>query len=240
MQHATGADAQQVRDDTRHLDVRFLEQGLQPILELHAIAGHLVLAAHHGAPESLLGVGHEAQGELLRDQPFHQPLSIGEILLASAGAAIRLRLSEMEGAREPWCAVSRTTTGTPMLLECLPHRPPVLRGRFHDDFFDLALDQPVSQATQVERRRAGLLAFEAEVAVDLHVGTTASIFLCTSIPAIRYGIGLSLGRAESVPRRITQGRELSWSSQEHQRRSIIRSITHAPGQTVARPRLLHG
>jgi hypothetical protein len=25
LQHATGADAQQVRDDTRHLDVRFLE-----------------------------------------------------------------------------------------------------------------------------------------------------------------------------------------------------------------------
>lgn len=29
------------------------------------------------------------------------------------------------------------------------------------------------------------------------------------MPAIRYGIGLSLGRAESVPRRISQGRKLS-------------------------------
>jgi hypothetical protein len=71
VQHTTGADAQQVRDDTRHLDVRFLEEGLQPILKLHAIAGHLVLAAHDRAPESLLGVGHETQGELLRNQTFH-------------------------------------------------------------------------------------------------------------------------------------------------------------------------
>jgi hypothetical protein len=48
-----------------------------------------------------------------------------------------------------------------MLLERFPHRPPVLRGRFHHDFLDLALDQPVSQTMQVERRGAGLLAFEA-------------------------------------------------------------------------------
>jgi hypothetical protein len=71
VQHATGADAQQVRDDTRYLDVRFLEEGLQPILELHAIAGDLVLAAHHGAPEPLIGVGHEAQDQFLRDETFH-------------------------------------------------------------------------------------------------------------------------------------------------------------------------
>ena len=57
------------RSDTRldTFDVRFLEQGLQPILELHAIAGDLVLVAHHGTPEPLLDVGHEAQGELPRD-----------------------------------------------------------------------------------------------------------------------------------------------------------------------------
>jgi hypothetical protein len=57
-----------------------------------------------------------------------------------------------------------------MLLERFPHRPPVLRGRFHHNFLNLALDQPVSQTMQVERRCAGLLAFEAEVAVDFNVG----------------------------------------------------------------------
>jgi hypothetical protein len=49
----------------------------------------------------------------------------------------------------------------------------------------------------------------------------------------------SPGGAESVPRGISQGRRLSlaaWS----QRRTIIRSITHAPDHTVARLRLLHG
>jgi hypothetical protein len=88
-----------------------------------------VLAADHGAPESLLGVAHEAQSQLLRDQTFRQPLRIGEVLLASAGSAIRLRWGGMECARKPWRPVSRPATGTPMLLECLPHRPAVRRGR---------------------------------------------------------------------------------------------------------------
>jgi hypothetical protein len=39
LQHATGADAEQVGHHAGHLDVRFLEQRLQSILQLHAIAG---------------------------------------------------------------------------------------------------------------------------------------------------------------------------------------------------------
>ena len=57
-----------------------------------------------------------------------------------------------------------------MLFQRFPHRPPVLRGRLHDDFLDLVLDQPVGQATQIGRRRADLLTHEVEVAVDLDVG----------------------------------------------------------------------
>ena len=53
LQHAAGTNAEQIRHQAGHLDVRFLEQGLQPILELHAIAGHLVLAAHDGAPRAV-------------------------------------------------------------------------------------------------------------------------------------------------------------------------------------------
>ena len=64
----------------------------------------------------------------------------------------------------------RWAAGTPMLLERFPHRPPVLRGRFHHHFLNLALDQPLSETMQVERRRAGLPAFEAEVAVGFNVG----------------------------------------------------------------------
>jgi hypothetical protein len=54
------------------------------------------------------------------------------------------------------------------------------------------LDQPVSEATKVDRCRADLLAFDVEIAVDFDAATTtASIFLWTSMPAIRYAIGLS-------------------------------------------------
>ena len=116
---------EQVRDDAGHLDVRFLEQRLQSVVELHAVPGDLVLAPHHGAPEPLLGVGHEAQGQLLRDQAFHQPLRIREVLLAAPGPAIRLRLGEMERAREPRRTVARTASGAPVLFQRFPHRPPV-------------------------------------------------------------------------------------------------------------------
>jgi len=49
----------------------------------------------------------------------------------------------MERARELWGTVARAPTRAPMLFERLPHRPPVLRGRFHDDFIDFVFDQPV-------------------------------------------------------------------------------------------------
>jgi hypothetical protein len=91
--------------------------------------------------------------DLLRDlgDPFpaiwdQQALRIWEVLLATAGSAIRLRLGEMERAREPRRAVARAAARAPMLFECLPHRPPVLRGRFHDDLVHLVLDQPIGQA----------------------------------------------------------------------------------------------
>ena len=227
LQHAAGADAEQVRHEAGHLDVRFLEQGLQPILELHAIAGDLVLAAHHGAPEPLLGVGHEAQGELLRDQAFHQPLRIGEILLAPAASTIRLRLGEMERAREPRRAVTRAAPGTPVLFQGFPHRPPVLRGRLHDDFLDLVLDQPVGEATQVGRRRADLLALEVEIAVDLDVGHHDRQHLLVDVNScdpVRHR-PLLLG-AESVPRRISQGRELS-PGLARTRTTLNYSVNHA-------------
>jgi hypothetical protein len=112
-------------------------------VELHPVPGDLVLAPHHGSPEALLRVGHEAQGQLLRDQALHQPLRIREVPLAAPGSAIRLRLGEMKRAREPWRTSARTASGAPMLFQRFPHRPPVLRGRFHDDFLDVLLDQPV-------------------------------------------------------------------------------------------------
>jgi hypothetical protein len=57
-----------------------------------------------------------------------------------------------------------------MLFQGFRHRPPVLRGRLHHDFIDLVFDQPVGQATELDRRGANLLTFELEVAVDFDVG----------------------------------------------------------------------
>ena len=44
------------------------------------------------------------------------------------------------------------------------------RGRLHEDFLDVLLDQPVGQAAQIGRRRPDLLAVEVKVAIDLDVG----------------------------------------------------------------------
>jgi len=97
-----------------------------------------------------------------------------------------------------------------MLFQRFPHRPPVLRGRLHDDFLDLVLDQPVGQTTQVDRCRADLLTLEVEVAVNLDVGHRDRQHLLVDVNSrdpVRHRP--LLGRAESVPRRINQGRGLS-------------------------------
>jgi hypothetical protein len=51
--------------------VGFLQQTLEPIVELDAGARDLVLAAHHRSPEPLLDVWHKAQSELLCDQALY-------------------------------------------------------------------------------------------------------------------------------------------------------------------------
>jgi hypothetical protein len=209
------------------------------LVQLHAVPGDLVLPPHHGAPESLLDIRHEAQDELLRDQALHQPFGIGKVLLPTARPTIRLRLGKVERPRQSRRAFTRAPLGSPVLFQGFPHRPPVLRGRLHDDFLDVVLDEPVGYATQIGRRRADLLTLEVETAVDLDVGTTtASIFLWTSIPAIRYGIGLSLGERRACL--VTSVRVAGYRRGDGApRRPMIRSITHAPDQTVARPQWLH-
>ena len=47
--------------------MRFLEQTLQAVLQLHPVARELVLAAGDGPPQALRNVGDEAEGEFLRD-----------------------------------------------------------------------------------------------------------------------------------------------------------------------------
>jgi hypothetical protein len=53
--------------------VGFLEERLQPIVELHAVASDLVLPAHHGPPEPLLDLVHVNRRDVVR----HRPLLVG-------------------------------------------------------------------------------------------------------------------------------------------------------------------
>src|SRR5712691_4137458 len=72
--------------------MRLFQQTLQSVLQLYLVAGQLVLSAHYGAPQSLFGIGHKAQGQLLGHEPFYQSFRIGEILLPPLRPAIGLRL----------------------------------------------------------------------------------------------------------------------------------------------------
>ena len=210
LQHAACAGAQQIGHDTRDLDVGFFEERLQSVVELDAAARDLVLAAHHGPPEPLLGVGHKAQGEFLGDQPLHQTFRIRKVLLAPAGAAIRLRLCKVERPGEQGAHRARPALRSPVPLQRLPHRPPILRGRLHHHFLDLALDEPLSKRAQLDGAGPDLEPFEMVVTLDLDVSHRDGQHLLVHVDSrdlVRHR-PLLVG-AESVPRRINQGRELS-------------------------------
>ena len=63
--------------------MRFLQEGLKAIVQLHAIPGQLILAPCHGPPEAPRHIGHKAEGQLVRDQTFYQSLCIGKVSLAA-------------------------------------------------------------------------------------------------------------------------------------------------------------
>ena len=169
LQHATRAAAQQVRHDTRDLDVGFFEERLKPVMELHAAARDLVFAAHHGPPEPLLGIGHKTERQFLRDQALHQTLRIRKVSLAPAGAPIGLRLCKVQCAGDRGRIGSRPALRSPVPLKRLPHRSPILRGRLHHHFFDLALDEPLSKGAQLDRVGPHLEPLEVDVTLDLDV-----------------------------------------------------------------------
>jgi hypothetical protein len=60
LQHASRAGAEEIRDETGELEMRFFEERFEPVVQLDAIARELIAATHHRPPEPLLRVGHEA------------------------------------------------------------------------------------------------------------------------------------------------------------------------------------
>lgn len=53
---------------------------------------------------------------------------------------IGLRLREVQRAGRRLSVHATPQRRLPVVLQRVPHRTPVLRGRLHDDFFDLVLD----------------------------------------------------------------------------------------------------
>src|SRR6266545_150137 len=102
--------------------MRFFQQRFQSAVQLDAVARDLVFAAHYRPPESLLGVGHKAQGELLSHEALHQTFRIRKVFLPATGPAIRLRLCEMERPADRARALARPALRPPVQLQC-PPRP---------------------------------------------------------------------------------------------------------------------
>jgi hypothetical protein len=115
-----------------------------------------------------------------------------------------------------------------------------LRGRFHHDFFDLALREPLRQGSQLRRAGAHRPAFKEKLAIDLDVGHYDGEHLLVHIDArdpIRHRPlpGASGERAFVTLLRVAGYRR----SAGNQRRPIICSNTHAPDQPIERSRLHH-
>jgi hypothetical protein len=182
--------------------VGFLEERLQPIVELHAVASDLVLAAHHGPPKPLLDVGHKTKDQLLRDQALHQTFRVRKVSLPPAGGPIGLGLCKVQRAGDRARISARPALRSPVPLQRLPHRSPILRGRLHHDFVDLALDEPVSKRTQLDGTGPDLQPFKVEVTVDRDVSHRNGQHLLVHVnprDVVRHR-PLLVG-AESVPRR---------------------------------------
>src|SRR6266567_4078818 len=129
----------------------------------------------------------------------------------------------------------------PIPFQCSPYGFPILRRRLHDYFFGLLLDEPRSQRSQLFRVTAKHPSLKLVFAFDFNVGHNYSQHLLVDIDS-RYPVRHKLllaGSGERAAVTLTRVAGYRRSHRGRQRRPIIRSITHAPDQTVVRPRPLH-
>ena len=202
------------------------QQGLQSVLELHPVARQLVLGAHHGSPQTLLGIGHKAQDQLVSDQPLHQTFGVREIVLAPPPPSVRLRLRQMQRSRRRTGAFPLLAERLPVPLQGCPDGFPILCRRFHHRFFHLLLDQPGSQQSQLRGVAAELSPLKLVLAVHFHFRhhhRQHSLMYVDSCYPVRHKPPLR-AKAESVPkvtlRRVTGYRR---SPRRRPGRPIIRS-----------------
>src|SRR5215472_3818619 len=96
----------------------------------------------------------------------------------------------MQGSRLPPSAFSLLAYWFPISFERFPHWFPVLGGRFHDHFFNLLLEQPCCQRSQLFGVAAKLLPLKLVLAIDFDVRHNHSQHLFVDINP-RYPIGHS-------------------------------------------------
>src|SRR5438445_281522 len=180
--------------------MRFFQQGLQLILQTDFVPRPLIPCACECPPQSLLGVGHKAQNQLLGNQPLHQTFRVPKVFLAPASSADGQCLRQME--------CSRHFPGT---FPILTARFPVPFEGAHSGFQYWAVDSITPSSTRCSMSHSasrcncsGLLPNQRRSnwyssSTSTSTTTTASFFLWTSIPAILYAIGFLLAGAESVP-----------------------------------------
>src|SRR5438093_6637815 len=75
----------------------------------------------------------------------------------------------MQGTTGRLSVDPRALRRLPVPFQRVPHRAPVLRGRFHHHFLDLTLDQPRGEQPELARARAESPAFKLPVPLDFHV-----------------------------------------------------------------------
>lgn len=124
----------------------FPSSASSPVVELHAATRDLVVAAHHGPPEPLLGVRHKTE---MRDRALHQTLRIGTVSLSPFGAPIPLRLCKVQ------CAGDRVRIGrvraSVSSAAPAPHKPVANNARStRHHFLDVALDEPLRKRAQLD------------------------------------------------------------------------------------------
>src|SRR5215468_5258906 len=161
--------------------MRLLQQRLQLIVQPHPIPRPLILGARECPPQTLFGIGHKAQGQLLRHKPSYQTFRIAKVFLAPAPTTIGQGLRQMQASRHLACSFSPLTPRFPVSFQCSPYRFPILRRGFHYYFLDLLLDQPLRKQLQLLGVASVPASLELVFLVDFHVNHNHRQFLLMDI-----------------------------------------------------------
>src|SRR5208337_3273493 len=146
----------------------------------------------------------------------------------------------MQCSRLTACAFPFLTHRLPVSLQRVPNWFPILRRRFHDYFLGLLLEQPCGQRSQLFGVAAKHPPLKPELTVNFHVRHNYGQHLFMNINS-RYPVRHKLllaGSGERAAVTLTRVAGYRRSPRGEQRRPIIRSITHAPDQTILRSQLL--